>query len=165
MPSKPTSRQRSPDLSLAWLAKQREQLDERAAARARTEAMLNESIEEFKYDDGEGDGDGWGESAENALGKESSEKLKAALSRVGGDLNAEGGYRFFRHSRKEREFDEAWIKGVDWLKGVDGILFGRVNVDCRCADEDGVCEIRVCERYVEPWGRTAFGDDNLDVGA
>lgn len=102
---------------MAWLAKQREQLDERAAVRARTEAMLNEDIQEFKYDDGE---DGWDESAENALGKESSEKLKAALSRIGGDLNIKGGYRFMRHARQERGFEKDWIKGVEWLEGFDG---------------------------------------------
>lgn len=115
-----TTTQGALDLSMAWLAKQREQLDERQAARARTEAMLNEDIEEFESDDDE---DIWDKDTENVLGKESSDKLKAVLSRIGGDLNLEGGYRFIRHARAERKFDKAWINGVEWLEGFDGISF------------------------------------------
>jgi len=43
----------------------------------------------------------------------SNEKLKEALSRIRGDVAAEGGFKFFRHQRREREFDE-----VDWECGV-----------------------------------------------
>jgi len=118
-PNKKTTKPLSPDISLAWLAtiaKQRVESDERRAARARTDAMLNEDIQEFEYDDE----DRWDKDAENALGKESSDKLKAVLQRIGGDLNLEGGFRFIRHTRQERTFDKAWIKDAEWLMGFDG---------------------------------------------
>lgn len=117
--AKPTSTQGSPDSSLAWLEKQREQLDKRDAARARTRALLNEDIEDFD----DNDEDTKELDTENALGKESSEKLKAALSRIGGDISQEGGYRLFRHARKERKFDKAWIRSVEWLEGFDGMFY------------------------------------------
>lgn len=119
LPSKQSTKPPSPDISLAWLAKQRVESDERQAARARTDAMLNENIQEFESDDE----DRWDKDAENALGKESSEKLKAILQRIGGDLNLEGGFRFIRHSRQERKFDKAWIKDAEWLMGFDGCSF------------------------------------------
>jgi|SRR5579859_468088 C-terminal processing protease CtpA/Prc len=116
--AKPIRRQRSPDFSLTWLEKQREELDKRDAARARTQAMLNESIEDF--DDPHADR--MEQDTENALGKEFSEKLKAVLSRIGGDIGQVGRYRLFRHARKERKFDIAWIRGVEWLEGFEGSI-------------------------------------------
>jgi hypothetical protein len=57
------------------------------------------------------------EASENALGKESSDKLKAALARIGGDLAQEIGYKLFKHARHEREFNSMWVQGVEWLGG------------------------------------------------
>ncbi|OLE51107.1 MAG: hypothetical protein AUG51_24635 [Acidobacteria bacterium 13_1_20CM_3_53_8] len=136
--AKPTSRQRSPDFSLAWLEKQREELDKRDAARARTQVMLNESIEDFD----DPDADRMELDTENALGKDSSEKVKAALSKIGGDIGQEGGYRLFRHARKERKFDTAWIRGVEWLEGFDGMFHLRSGMRLIVDDETRAEHIR-----------------------
>ena len=48
--------------------------------------------------------------------------MKGALSRIRGDVAAEGGFKFFRHQRREREFDVKWIENVEWLKGFEELF-------------------------------------------
>ena len=63
------------------------------------------------------------EATERALGKESNDKVKGALARLGADLTQDGGYKFFRHKREEREFQISWIREVEWLRGFEGWFF------------------------------------------
>lgn len=68
------------------------------------------------------------ETTEKALGKESNDKVRGVLSRIGADLSQEGGYRLFSHKRVEREFDVSWIRNVEWLHGFEGSYsVNRVN--------------------------------------
>jgi hypothetical protein len=136
--TKTTNRQRSPDFSLAWLDKQREQLDKREAARARTQAMMNEDIEDFD----DPDEDRMEQDTENALGRESSMKLKAFLSRIGADISMEGGYRLFRHARTERKFDKSWIRGEEWLEGFEGMSLFVFELRLMLDDETRADHIR-----------------------
>jgi hypothetical protein len=57
------------------------------------------------------------------FGKENSDRIKAGLMRLGGDMKKEGGYRFFLHNSKEREFQAQWIWNVGWMAGFDGMWF------------------------------------------
>jgi hypothetical protein len=92
-------------------------MEKRQADRARVALLLNEEVDE---DDMETDQSIFNETTENALGKESNDKVRGALSRIGADLGQEGGYQFFRYKRVEREFDVSWITNVEWLQGFEG---------------------------------------------
>jgi len=89
----------------------------RQAERAKLKVLLTEDMEDIEINES-----GLDQATENALGKESSDKLKAALSRIGGDLTQEGGYRFFRRNTKEREFETRWLDDAEWLKRFEGLL-------------------------------------------
>jgi hypothetical protein len=88
---------------------------ERQARRAELATLLAEDIDDIDSDEPDVEG-----AAEGALGKESSDKLKAAMNRIGADMRTEGGYRFFLHNATEREFDAGWIRNVGWMSGFEG---------------------------------------------
>lgn len=92
-------------------------MEKRQADRARVAALLNEEVNE---DAMESDQSIFNETTEKALGKESNDKVRGALSRIGADLSQEGGYQFFRHKRVEREFDVLWLRNLEWLEGFEG---------------------------------------------
>jgi hypothetical protein len=102
---------------MAKILKEREEMDRRQAARANVAKLMSEPMD----DDDEGDFDA---ATVSVFGKENSDKLKAGLMRLGGDMKKEGGYRFFLHDSKEREFEAKWIWNVGWMAGFDGLLFG-----------------------------------------
>ena len=93
-------------------------MQKRQAERDRLAALLNEKVEDYVPLHGETSI--LNQDIEKILGKESNDKLKGALSRIGGDLSEEGGYQFFRCVRKERAFDPKWITGLYWLEEFDG---------------------------------------------
>jgi hypothetical protein len=100
-------------------------MQRRQEERAKLAALLAENIDEFNPDEKFDT-----EATEKALGKEKSDKLKAALTRIGGDLSQTGGYKFFTRVGREREFEETWIDGIDWLEGLEGFsLFVGLMVD------------------------------------
>jgi hypothetical protein len=114
-PSKPS---KSPEFSFTKLLKEQEEMRKRQEERAKLASLLAEDMDEFVMDEEDSI---LNETTEKVLGKGSNDKIKDALSRIGGDLSKEGGYRFFRHVAKERKFDAAWIKDVEWLKGFEGL--------------------------------------------
>jgi hypothetical protein len=113
----PVTKSRSEPLSLQKLLQEKQEMEERQAQRAHVKELLAENIDDIDVDDDAM----YDDVAENALGKESSDKLKASLQRIGGDMRREGSYHFFRHKPVERTFDPSWIKNVGWLSGFDGI--------------------------------------------
>jgi hypothetical protein len=117
----PTPNPQSPTFSLESLLKERQELEERQAQRAKVAALLAEVDDDDEMDiDVETDEAMIEEAREKALGKESNDQLKAVLRRIGGDLSQEGGYRLFKHQREERQFNPHWIDGVKWLGGSSG---------------------------------------------
>ena len=90
----------------------------RQAERERINALLSANVRDVEEDD-EGPVNA---ATERVLGKESNDKLKSALSRIGTDFIEEGGFKFFTHGREERKFDPKWIEDVGWLRGFEGSL-------------------------------------------
>ena len=106
---------------MASIAKERQELEQRQAQRAKLAALLAEVDDDDEMDiDFETDEAMIDEAREKALGKESNDQLKAVLRRIGGDLAQEGGYRLFQHQREERRFNPHWIEDVKWLGGSSG---------------------------------------------
>jgi len=126
---KPPSPPVEEEFSLAQLLKENEDITRRQAERERINALLAANVSDAEPD--EEDEGPMNADTERVLGKESNDKLKGALSRIGVDLAVEGGFRFFRHRREEREFDPKWIENVDWLLGFNGFSLCEVRVDCR----------------------------------
>lgn len=117
--TKPPSPRIEDEFSLAQLLKENAEIARRQAERERMLPLLatNASdIESNEDDEGPVNAD-----TERVLGKESNDKLKGALSRIGDDVAAEGGSKFFRCKRNEREFDVRWIENIEWLKGFEGL--------------------------------------------
>jgi hypothetical protein len=107
---------------LKTLLKEKEEMEKRQAERAKLAALLADVDDDMDLDmDIETNEATIDKASENALGKESSDKLKAALARLGGDLAQEVGYKFFKHVRQEREFNSVWVQGVEWLGGCSGL--------------------------------------------
>jgi hypothetical protein len=97
------------------LLKEQAEMRQRQEKRAQLATLLQEDVEEFGLDDSSDN-----VAQEEALGKDTSDKLKAALNRIGGDMRREGGYHLFSHAAVEREFDPDWIRNVEWLSGFEG---------------------------------------------
>jgi hypothetical protein len=117
----PTPKPESPPFLLTSRLKERQELEERQAQRAKLAALLAEADDDEDMDiDVETDEAIIEEAREKVLGKESNDQLKAVLRRIGGDLAQEGGYRLFIHQREERQFNPHWIEGVKWLRGSSG---------------------------------------------
>ena len=108
------------EFSLAQLLQDSADITRRQAERERINALLSADTSEDEEDDGEGPVNA---ATERVLGKESNDKLKSALNRIGMDFTEEGGFKFFTHGRGEREFDPKWIEDVEWLKGFEGLTF------------------------------------------
>jgi hypothetical protein len=102
---------------IAELLKEKEKMEKLQAKRAQIASLMDtdEEMDGFESDDSIVN-----DTTERVLGKERNDKVKDVLSRLGADLKGQGGYRFFRHKRQEREFDVSWIAKVDWLHGFEG---------------------------------------------
>ena len=116
---KPPSPRVEDEFSLAQLLKENADIARRQAERERISALLAANVSDIESD--EDDEGPVNADTERVLGKESNDKLKGALSRIGDDVAAEGGFKFFRCKRNERQFDVRWIENVDWLKGFEGL--------------------------------------------
>jgi hypothetical protein len=106
----------SPEFSIDAFIKEKQKMEKRQAEREKMDVLLRDESD----DEISSDGSIVNETTERALGKESNDKVKGALTRIGADLSQEGGYKFFRHKREEREFDVSWIREVEWLRGFEG---------------------------------------------
>jgi len=104
------------EFSLAKLLQESADIARRQAERERINALLSANVSDFEEKD-EGPVNA---ATERVLGKESNDKLRSALSRIGEDFAEEGEFKIFTQRREEREFDPKWIEGVEWLKGFEG---------------------------------------------
>ena len=96
-------------------------MNRRQADRERINALLAANSSDLESDSNDDEGP-VNAATERVLGKESNDKLKGALSRIGVDVAVEGKFTFFRRRRREREFDVSWIENVEWLRGFEGFL-------------------------------------------
>jgi len=104
------------EFSLGKLMQESVDIARRQAERERINALLSANVRDVEEDD-EGPVNA---ATERVLGKESNDKLKGALSRIGADFAEEGGFKFFTYGRGQREFDPKWIENVEWLRGFEG---------------------------------------------
>jgi hypothetical protein len=114
------------EFSLSQLLQESADITRRQAERERINALLSADTSEDEEDE-EGPVNA---ATERVLGKESNDKLKGALNRIGMDFTEEGGFKFFTYGRGEREFDPKWIENVEWLRGFEGLTFWGVRFDC-----------------------------------
>ena len=120
---------RTDDFSFEQLLKEAEEMRKRQEIRDKVEALLSEDVDDSPAVDRD-DSVILSAATENLIGKESSDRVKEALARIGGDLAREGGFYFFNEPKAERKFDRKWIKDVPWLKGFEG----RTVKHFSCAD-------------------------------
>ena len=116
--TKPPSPRIEDEFSLARLLKENTDIARRQAEREQINALLAANVSDVESD--EDDEGPVNADTERVLGKESNDKLKGALSRIGADFAEEGGFKFFTYGRGQREFDPKWIENVEWLRGFEG---------------------------------------------
>lgn len=98
-------------------------MEERQAKRAKLAALLADVDDDMDLDLNIETNEAMIDQArENAFGKETSDKLKGAVARLGRALTQEVGYKLFKHVRQEREFNSQWVQGIEWLGGCSSSL-------------------------------------------